>query len=80
MGQNLFMEKGKTNRKGKPIPPRSFSFPHCYDILCNEEKWKTRDGVDMLAKNATQAAINLEDDGTSDDRSEERRVGKERRL
>ena len=69
MGQSLFKDEGK-KKKSKPIPGRLFVFFHCYDLLCNEEKWKTRDRVDVLAKNAAQAAINL-------DRSEERRVGKE---
>ena len=68
MGQSLFKEEGKENKKGKPIAPRTFVFIHCYDLLCNEEKWKSRDGVEVLSKNAAaEATINLEEDATSDD-------------
>ena len=67
MGQSLFKEEGKKNKRGKPIPPRLFVFFHCYDLLCDEEKWKTRDGVDVVAQNAAEAIMNLEEDATSGD-------------
>ena len=66
MGQSLFKDEGKRNRKGKLIPGRLFVFFHCYEVLKDEEKWKTRDGVDVIAKRAAEAAINL-DEGTTDD-------------
>ena len=50
-GSKLVQRRGQEEQEGKLIPPRTFVFFHCYELLCNKKKWKNRDGVDALAKN-----------------------------
>jgi mRNA deadenylase 3'-5' endonuclease subunit Ccr4 len=66
MPQSLFKDEGKRNTKHKKVPPRTFVFFHCYDILCNEEKWKNREGMEVLGRKAAEATM-IDVHATSDD-------------
>jgi hypothetical protein len=41
----LFRDVGKKNKKGNKILGKPFTMHHCYEVLGNEEKWKTRDDL-----------------------------------
>jgi hypothetical protein len=70
MAQGLFRDVGKKNQKGNKILGKPFTMHHCYEVLGNEEKWKTRGKLDVttMAANATSCEATIIDD---DDSSEE---------
>jgi hypothetical protein len=70
MAQGLFRDVGKKNHKGNKILGKPFTMHHCYEVLGNEEKWKTRGKLDAttMAANATGCEATIIDD---DDSSEE---------
>ncbi|KAK1661087.1 hypothetical protein QYE76_049246 [Lolium multiflorum] len=55
MAQGLFRDVGKKNKKGNKILGKPFMLHHCYEVLGNEEKWKTRGKLEA----ATMAAMQL---------------------
>nr|XP_051211901.1 uncharacterized protein LOC127329421 [Lolium perenne] len=69
MAQGLFRDVGKKNKKGNKILGKSFTLHHCYEVLGNEEKWKTRGKMDAatMAANATGDATIIDDDDSSDE-------------
>uniref|UniRef100_A0A3B6C163 No apical meristem-associated C-terminal domain-containing protein n=1 Tax=Triticum aestivum TaxID=4565 RepID=A0A3B6C163_WHEAT len=75
IAQNLFEEETRTTKKGKIKKGRIFTFPHCYEVLKDDEKWKKRDGLeDLHLSNKRKRTIELndddeeeEDDASSDD-------------
>ncbi|KAK1603679.1 hypothetical protein QYE76_027352 [Lolium multiflorum] len=69
MAQGLFRDVGKKNKKGNKILGKPFTLHHCYEVLGNEEKWKTRDKMDAatMAANATGDATIIDDDDSSDE-------------
>ncbi|XP_071679899.1 uncharacterized protein [Lolium perenne] len=42
MVQGMFRDVGKKNNKGNKIFGKPFMLHHCYEVLGNEGKWKTR--------------------------------------
>ena len=69
MAQGLFRDVGKKNEKGNKILGKPFTMHHCYEVLGNEEKWKTRGKLDAatMAANATGEATIIDDDDSSDE-------------
>ncbi|KAK1564085.1 hypothetical protein QYE76_037717 [Lolium multiflorum] len=69
MAQGLFRDVGKKNKKGNKILGKPFTLHHCYEVLGNEEKWKTRGKLDAatMAANATGDATIIDDDDSSDE-------------
>ncbi|XP_071683654.1 uncharacterized protein [Lolium perenne] len=69
MAQGLFRDVGKKNKKGNKILGKPFTLHHCYDVLGNEEKWKTRGKLDAatMAAHATGDATIIDDDDSSDE-------------
>nr|XP_051220971.1 uncharacterized protein LOC127339126 [Lolium perenne] len=69
MAQGLFRDVGKKNKKGNKILGKPFTLHHCYDVLGNEEKWKTCGKLDAatMAANATGDATIIDDDYSSDE-------------
>jgi hypothetical protein len=55
MAQGMYIDEGKKTKKGKQIIAKPFTMHHCYEVLGNEDKWKTRGGLDAatIATNAT---------------------------
>jgi hypothetical protein len=56
----LYRDGGKKTKKGNKILGKPFMLNHCYEVLGNEEKWKTRGKLDAatIATNATGEATN----------------------
>nr|XP_051229030.1 uncharacterized protein LOC127346810 [Lolium perenne] len=69
MAQGLFRDVGKKNKKGNKILGKPFTLHHCYGVLGNEEKWKTRGKLDAatMTANATGDATIIDDDDSSDE-------------
>jgi hypothetical protein len=70
----LYRDEGENTKKGNKILGKAFTLHHCYEVLGNEEKWKTH-GLDVgtLAMNATGEATIIDDEDSSDE-------GKERSI
>jgi hypothetical protein len=74
MAQGLFRDVGKKNKKGNKIFGKPFTMHHCYEVLGNEEKWKTRGKLNAatmaanatVAANATSEATIIDDEDSSD--------------
>jgi hypothetical protein len=64
MTQGMFRDVGKKNKKGNNILGNPFMLHRCYEVLGNEQKWKTRGKLDAatMAANATGDAT-ISDDG-----------------
>nr|XP_051197187.1 uncharacterized protein LOC127310564 [Lolium perenne] len=60
---------GKKNKKDNKILGKPFTMHHCYEVLGNEEKWKTHGKLDAatMAANATGEATTIDDDDSSDE-------------
>jgi hypothetical protein len=60
---------GKKNKKGNKILRKLFMLHHCYEVLGNEDKWKTRGKLDAatIATNATGEATIIDDDDSSEE-------------
>nr|XP_051211072.1 uncharacterized protein LOC127328519 [Lolium perenne] len=69
MAQGLFRDVGKKNKKGNKILGKPFTLHHCYEVLGNEEKWKTRVKLEAttMEANATGDATIIDDDDSSDE-------------
>jgi hypothetical protein len=57
------------DQEGQKILANPFTLHHCYEVLGNEEKWKTRGKLDAatIATNATSKATIIDDDASSED-------------
>jgi hypothetical protein len=64
----LYRDEGEYTKKGKKILGKAFTLHHCYEVLGNDEKWKTR-GLDVgtLAMNATGEETIIDDENSSDE-------------
>jgi hypothetical protein len=64
----MYRDEGKKTKKGNKILAKPFTLHHCYEVLWNEEKWKTC-GLDVatLATNETREATIIDDDASSGD-------------
>jgi hypothetical protein len=69
MAQGMYRDVGKKNKKGNKILGKPFMLHHCYEVLGNEEKWKTRRKLDAetIATNATGEATIIDDDDSSEE-------------
>jgi hypothetical protein len=68
MAQGMYRDEGKKNKKGNKILGKPFMLHHCYEVLGNEEKWKTRGKLDVatIATNATGEATIIDDNDSSE--------------
>ncbi|KAE8769469.1 tyrosine n-monooxygenase [Hordeum vulgare] len=67
--KNLFQGEGKKTKKGRMKKGRSFTLPHCYEVLKDDEKWKPHEGVNEET-NKHKRSPDLDDneaEPTSDD-------------
>ena len=67
----MFRGEDKKTKKGKVKKGRVFLMPHCFEVVKDEEKWKTRGGLEVPKKSKTTIdAVVLDDDdeeeGSSD--------------
>ncbi|KAE8774104.1 Alternative oxidase 1a, mitochondrial [Hordeum vulgare] len=71
IAQNLFKGEEKKTKKGNIKKGRPFTFPHCYEELKDDEKWKKRDGIDDVDEsNKRKKTIELDhgqEETSSDD-------------
>lgn len=64
----MFKREEKRTKKGKIKKGRPFSFPRCYVVLKDDEKWKKREDIDDLdLSKKRKRTIDLEDDASSED-------------
>jgi hypothetical protein len=42
IAQGMYRYEGKKTKKGNKILAKPFMLHHCYEVLGNEKKWKTR--------------------------------------
>jgi hypothetical protein len=65
----MYRYEGKKTKKGNKILAKPFMLHHCYEVLGNEEKWKTRGKLDTatIATNATGEATIIADDASSEE-------------
>jgi hypothetical protein len=42
----MYRDEGKKTKKGNKILAKPFMLHHCYEVLENEEKWKTHEKLD----------------------------------
>ncbi|KAE8775110.1 hypothetical protein D1007_52432 [Hordeum vulgare] len=70
IAQNLFKGEEKNTKKGNIKKGISFTLPHCYEELKDDEKWKKRDDIDDVDEsNKRKKTIDLnhdEEDASSD--------------
>jgi hypothetical protein len=69
MAQGMYRYVGKKTKKGNKILGKPFMLHHFYEVLGNEEKWKTRGKLDAttIATNATGKATIIDDDDLSEE-------------
>ena len=68
----LVQRRGEEDKKGKLKKGRSFTLPHCYEVLKDDEKWKKLEDIDDLdLSKKRKRTINLEDDEEEDASSED---------
>jgi hypothetical protein len=65
----LYINEGRKTKKGKKILAKPFTFHHCFEVLGNQEKWKTRgkDVATLAATNTTGEATIIDEDASSDE-------------
>ncbi|KAE8786634.1 putative receptor protein kinase ZmPK1 [Hordeum vulgare] len=61
IAQNSFQGEKKKTKKGKNKKGMSFTLPHCYDALKDDEKWKPHEGVNEES-NKRKRTIDFDDD------------------
>uniref|UniRef100_A0ACD5VGR4 Uncharacterized protein n=1 Tax=Avena sativa TaxID=4498 RepID=A0ACD5VGR4_AVESA len=73
IAQNMFMGKPK-KRRGKLVPGRPFTLFHCWTILENDEKWKSRPSNEIPNKRKAPSrsvgegfVVDTDDDGSSNE-------------
>ncbi|KAE8775621.1 Tyrosine N-monooxygenase [Hordeum vulgare] len=68
IAHNLFQGEEKKTKKGKMKIGRSFTLPHCYEELKQDEKWKPREGVnEETNKHKSTIDLDEEEEASSDD-------------